>query len=139
MAMASVMNILMNLTLFPLKNRMLPDWDYAYPLLMLGYMYAVNGDWVVSVKLWLVVYVFYSFFFFKVLLCEHRMPELWTEGNERIWDFGEHTVASTSDVNPSVTGIASFVLLAGFNLHTIHHFFPTADHSILPKLNKILI
>ena len=48
-------------------------------------------------------------------------------------------MASTSDVDSSITGILSFVFLAGFNLHTIHHFFPTADHSILPKINKILI
>lgn len=48
-------------------------------------------------------------------------------------------MASTSDVNPKVTGIPSFVFLAGFNLHTIHHFFPTADHSILPKMNEILV
>ena len=67
------------------------------------------------------------------------MPELWTEGDERIWDFGEHAVSSTCDVNPGVTGVLSFVFMAGFNIHTIHHFFPTIDHSMLPKVNHILI
>jgi fatty acid desaturase len=139
MALASSMNIIMNLTVFPIKYKRWPDVDYAYPFILWAWMYFLNGDPFETLKLWFFMYIFYSFFFFKVLLCEHRMPELWTEGNARIWDFGEHTVASTSDVNPSVTGIFSYMFLAGFNLHAIHHFFPTADHSILPRLNEILI
>lgn len=132
------MNIIMNLTVFPFKLKKMPDWDYVYPLIIFIYMYTINGEILTSLKLWFCLYIFYSFFFFKILLCEHRMPELWTQGNPRILDFGEHTIASTSDVNPTVRGIASFLFLAGFNLHTIHHFFPTADHNILPKLNEIL-
>jgi fatty acid desaturase len=31
------------------------------------------------------------------------------------------------------------MLLAGFNIHIAHHLFPTADHSILPEINKMLI
>lgn len=78
LAMASVMNVIMNLTVFPLKYCRMPDWDYAYPLLVWLYMYVINRDALMSLKLWFFMYVFYSFFFFKVLLCEHRMPQLWT-------------------------------------------------------------
>jgi fatty acid desaturase len=28
----------------------------------------------------------------------------------------------------------SYLLLAGLNIHTPHHFFPTADHAVLPKI-----
>jgi len=74
LALASPMNIIMNLTVFPLKYKRLPDLDYAYPWTIWVWMYILNGDALTSLKLWFFIYFFYSFFFFKVLLCEHRMP-----------------------------------------------------------------
>lgn len=88
LAMGSAMNIIMNMTVFPLINKRKPNPDYFYPMVVFLFIYFINGNVTMSIKLWFFIYIFYSFFFFKILLCEHRMPELWTEGNPRIWDFG---------------------------------------------------
>lgn len=68
----------------------------------------------------------------KILLCGHRIQDTWTEGCEKIEDYGEHTINATSDTDVWITGIWSYLLLAGFNVHMAHHLFPTADHHILP-------
>lgn len=46
---------------------------------------------------------------------------------------------ATSDTDTWIRGILSYMLLAGFNVHLAHHFFPTADHHILPKIREIII
>ena len=74
LALASPMNIIMNLTVFPIKKRRWPDLDYAYPWILWAWMFFLNGSPFEALKLWFFMYIFYSFFFFKVLLCEHRMP-----------------------------------------------------------------
>ena len=45
---------------------------------------------------------------------------------------------ATSDTDAWIHGIFSYLLLAGFNNHVPHHFFPTADHYIHPQI-KIII
>jgi fatty acid desaturase len=45
---------------------------------------------------------------------------------------------STNDSDTWVTGIFSYLFLGGFNNHTPHHFFPTADLSVQPKIMKII-
>jgi hypothetical protein len=76
---ASPLNTIMNFLGFPRGNK--PDIQYIYPLLLIPLMYMFNQNLWNSCLLWFYMYSVYSFIFFKVLLCEHRMPELWTEGN----------------------------------------------------------
>lgn len=76
--------------------------------------------------------------FNRVLFCGHRVGETWTEGCERIEDFGEHTIYSTADTDVGIKGFLSYLLVGGFNIHTPHHFFPTADLAILPKILDII-
>ena len=45
---------------------------------------------------------------------------------------------ATSDTDAWIHGIFSYILMAGFNNHVPHHFFPTADHHMLPKIKKIM-
>jgi fatty acid desaturase len=45
---------------------------------------------------------------------------------------------STADTDTWITGIWSYFIYAGFNMHTPHHLFPTADLVILPKILKIV-
>ena len=47
-------------------------------------------------------------------------------------------MASTSDTDIWITGFWSLVLTGGFNQHTPHHLFPTADIAIFPKLMPII-
>ena len=72
----------------------------------------------------------------KVLFCGHRIQDTWTEGSEKIEDYGEHTVYATSDTDNWIHGVWSYILLAGFNVHVAHHFFPTADHRMLPLVDR---
>jgi fatty acid desaturase len=37
-----------------------------------------------------------------------------------------------------LTGFFSYLLVGGFNIHTPHHLFPTADLSALPKILAII-
>jgi fatty acid desaturase len=47
-------------------------------------------------------------------------------------------MASSSDTDIGLEGFFSLLLLGGFNIHTPHHFFPTADHAILPQIFEII-
>ena len=89
-------------------------------------------------KLHMCIYGFFGLLFNRMVFCGHRLQELWTEGAERIQDFGEHTMATTSDTDKWLTGFFSYLFLAGFNNHTPHHFFPTADETIHPKIMVII-
>ena len=45
---------------------------------------------------------------------------------------------STAETDPNETGYGSFLKYTGFNIHTIHHLFPTIDHDHLQKADKVL-
>jgi len=44
------------------------------------------------------------------------------------------TVINRKDIKESL-----FLILTHFGDHTLHHLFPTIDHSILPQIKNILI
>jgi fatty acid desaturase len=48
-------------------------------------------------------------------------------------------MATTCDTTTDLTGIFSFMFFAGFNIHSVHHMFPTADHSQFPKILPYII
>ena len=45
---------------------------------------------------------------------------------------------STADTDTRITGFWSYFLLAGLNIHTPHHLFPTADLAVLPQILQIV-
>ena len=122
----------LKLVIVPLTRFKLPDLWYSFPLFVFGFIYLNCDSFGEAVKFYLMIYCSFGFFMMKVLFCGHRLQELWTEGAEKIEDYGEHTVKATSDTDAWIHGIFSYMLLAGFNNHVPHHFFPTADHHILP-------
>ncbi len=123
--------MLLKLVILPIIRKTTPDPMYAFPILVFLACY-LNTSFATALKFYLVIYCSFSFLLMKVLLCGHRVQDTWTEGAEKIEDFGEHTVLATSDTDTWIHGIWSYLLLAGFNIHVAHHLFPTADHRILP-------
>ena len=131
-------NFLLKLFFVPLVKRKVPDFWYLCPLVMFLTFYMVSGDAWYALKLHIFLYGFYGLLLNRIIFCGHRLQELLTEGSERVQDFGEHTILSTNDTDTWIHGIFSYILLAGFNVHTPHHFFPTADLAALPKIFDII-
>ena len=129
----------LKLLVVPLTKFKLPDPWYCFPLVVLGFIYLNSETFGEALKMYMVIYCTFGFILMKNLFCGHRLQELWTEGAQKIEDYGEHTVLATSDTDPWIKGIFSYIFLAGFNIHVIHHLFPTADHHMLPKLKEILV
>lgn len=50
--------------------------------------------------------------------------------------WAEHQLIVTSDFAPNSKIVTS--LMGGFNLHVVHHLFPTVSHSHYPTLTKIV-
>lgn len=132
------LNFILKCILFPLAKKKMPDFKYFVPLSVFLTFYIVSGDCWFSIKLHLYIYAIYGFMANRILFCNHRLQELWSEGAERIEDFGEHTVLSTSDTDTWLSGFWAYLIAGGFNLHTAHHFFPTADQRVHHKITKII-
>lgn len=69
----------------------------------------------------------------------HHTPETMHEGDEidSSMDFGIFqldTVVDRKDVK-----ISQFLVLTHLGEHTLHHFFPTLDHGLLPQLNDVFV
>lgn len=132
-------NFIVKLFVVPLLKRKVPDFWYVCPFFVfLLFYFSSGGNAFLAIKIHLFLYGVFGFCFSRVLFCGHRLQELWTEGAERIEDFGEHTMASTNDTDVQVRGLWSYFLLGGFNLHTPHHMFPTADHHFLGELYGVV-
>lgn len=68
----------------------------------------------------------------------HHGPEIVHEGDEiKDLDFGIYQISAT--VNRIEADHNLFATLAYFGDHTIHHMFPSLDHSLLPQLYEIFI
>jgi fatty acid desaturase len=132
------LNFLLKIIVVPIIKRKKPELWYLLPMSVLLLFYCVSGDIWYSLKLHMFIYGLFGLVYNRVLFCGHRLQELWSEGAERIQDFGEHTISVTNDTDTWITGFYSYLFLAGFNIHTPHHFFPTADHAALPKIMTII-
>jgi fatty acid desaturase len=132
------LNLLLKIFVVPFLRRRMPDFWYLVPSIVFLTFYLKTGDWQYALKLHLFIYGIFGLIFNRVLFCGHRLQELWTEGAERIEDFGEHTMLATNDTDTGVTGFWAYLFLAGFNIHTPHHFFPTADLMAHPRILEII-
>lgn len=67
----------------------------------------------------------------------HHGPDLVHEGDEiDSLDFGIyqlHTIADRKEIGDELVKVLLY-----YGLHTLHHMFPTLDHSVLPKLQGAL-
>jgi fatty acid desaturase len=85
------------------------------------------------------MHIICSFTFLKLTFLGHRTGREWTEGNQEIRDFAHHQIeASTDTQSNDACGLLSYIAYLGFNIHAVHHIFPTADNHLLPRLDKIL-
>lgn len=131
-------NMVIKLIVLPVIRRVKPDVMYSFPLAIILWSYLVSGSFFEAFKLYLVIYCSFSFLLMKVLFCGHRVQDTWTEGSEKIDDYGEHTLCATCDTDTWIQGIWSYIVVAGFNIHVAHHLFPTADIHMLPQIDEIL-
>ena len=70
----------------------------------------------------------------------HRSERSWTAGDPGAQrDFGKHIVAATADHSVWLPLPASLLCFAMLNCHTIHHLFPTVDHSRLKSIYPIFL
>ena len=132
------LNFILKLFVVPILRKRKPDFWYLVPSFVILTFYYTTGNFWFSLKLHFFIYGVFGLIFNRVLFCGHRLQELWTEGAERIEDFGEHTVLATNDTDTWMSGFMSYLFLAGFNIHTPHHFFPTADLMAHPRIIKII-
>ena len=93
------LNFILKVVLFPITRRVRPQMVYSLPLTMIAFFYALSGSILSAISLYLVIYLTFGTLFMRVLLCGHRLQQLWTEGCEKIEDYGEHTVLATSDTD----------------------------------------
>lgn len=78
----------------------------------------------------------FGFLTSQLLFCSHRQNELWSEGAPEIRDFVLHTVSTTTDFETWTTNaFESIIIYSSFNMHVIHHLFPSIDHCKLPACN----
>lgn len=80
--------MILKLFILPIIKKVKPDIMYAFPLLIFSAAYLVNGSFMEALKLYLVLYCSFSFLLMKVLFCGHRVQDTWTEGSEKIEDYG---------------------------------------------------
>ena len=71
-------NMAMKLLVLPVIKQTTPDLLYSFPLLILLFATLVNNSFIVGLKLYLVIYCFFSFLLMKVLFCGHRVQDTWT-------------------------------------------------------------
>ena len=79
-------------------------------------------------------------FFFNVhaVAASHHAPPMTHEGDEfRSCDFGIYQLGSVFDRHETNSNL--FMTLAFFGYHSLHHMFPSLDHSLLPQLEEVFI
>jgi fatty acid desaturase len=133
-----LLNLLLKIVVVPLTKFSPPNLLYFLTLTPIILLYIINGDMYTSIYLFVVMQMSFGFFFAKSVFCGHRVPDLWTEGEAEVADFGLHTVMSSADTDQKSTGYHSLLIYTGFNIHVAHHFFPTIDHEHLWKVQEIL-
>lgn len=115
-------------------------WDDWLVLALPTAMYVLGNAniWIV-IQIWLFIIFMTSLMYgFVGINAGHHHKEIFHDGDElKSLDFGVYQLSATidrADVKQSL-----FLTLTNFGHHTLHHFFPTLDHSLLPQLNDILI
>lgn len=68
----------------------------------------------------------------------HHHTKIFHDGDSlKSMDFGIYQLAATIDRNDIKNSL--FLTLTNFGHHTLHHFFPTLDHAVLPQLQDIFV
>ena len=90
---------------------------------------------------WLLIHMACSYWFvFVGLIAAHHHPDIWHHGDELRYksnDWGIRQIEAVRD-RKDVTGNL-FLVVTLFGDHTLHHLFPTVDHSKLKHLYPVLL
>lgn len=69
--------MLLKLVILPITKQIKPDLMYSFPLLIFLISFFAH-NFVIALKLYLVIYCTFSFLLMKVLFCGHRVQDTWT-------------------------------------------------------------
>lgn len=112
--------------------------DFVGLLVPLSMFIFGKSDLIEVMKFWNLILICSGIFFGLIgITVGHHAPQVTHEGDEvhSSMDFGIYqldTVVDRKDVK-----VSQFLVLTHLGEHTLHHFFPTLDHGLLPQINKI--
>nr|XP_018906532.1 PREDICTED: cytochrome b5-related protein-like isoform X2 [Bemisia tabaci] len=116
-------------------------WPDVLGLIIPVLLCIANGGYILSgVLMWTWLILVSSFVFGAIdIVSAHHHPKLFHEGDaprhDRDWGLAQIDAARDRQ---EFTGILPLVLIA-FGDHTLHHLFPTVDHSILKYLYPVVM
>jgi fatty acid desaturase len=87
--------------------------------------------------IWTCIIMSGSFFFVgHAVAASHHAPPIVHEGDEfKSLDFGVYQLSAVFDRKEANSNL--FMTLAHFGFHSLHHMFPSLDHSLLPQLQDV--
>jgi len=110
------------------------------PLLELFIIWTLVGNEMSrAFTLWITMHSFSGFWLiFTSLIASHHHPDIYHAGDtpRQETDWGLRQIDATKDVTNK--GNSFFLVATTFGHHTLHHLFPTVDHSKLHLLYPIL-
>jgi fatty acid desaturase len=118
-------------------------WDEAVSLILPAFMFVCGNSTltissIASILLhWLLIVMIGSFAYSLFAFSNgHHGPNIVHEGDEiESMDYGAFQVRA--NVERAAINGNDFTVMAYYGQHTLHHLFPTLDHSILPQLEEI--
>lgn len=114
--------------------------DFIPFLVPLAMFWFSTSSLLTVIKIWTLIISFGGLWFGVIgITVGHHTPEVTHEGDEQhsSLDFGIFqldTVVDRRDVK-----VSQFLVLTHLGEHTLHHFFPTLDHGLLPQLNEVFM
>eukprot|EP01125_Pyxidicula_operculata_P001858 TRINITY_DN1172_c2_g1_i1.p1 TRINITY_DN1172_c2_g1~~TRINITY_DN1172_c2_g1_i1.p1 ORF type:complete len:467 (+),score=39.87 TRINITY_DN1172_c2_g1_i1:90-1490(+) len=143
-ALTIVMDYFTTFIVIPLKHPQSFRIEKLIPIVQLIFLTIGTRSLTTGVGLWFVMHSLNSFWLLSTSFCVHHQPDSWHDGDPHVRnrDYGEHILASTRDhtYEPySLMYIMKSLLFWGYlNEHTVHHLFPTIDHSRIASVREEL-
>lgn len=110
-------------------------------MLLLCFSYFINNSLISSYFCWLFMHLSCSYWFvFIGLIAAHHHPDIWHHGDDLKYnsnDWGIRQMEAVKD-RKDVTGNL-FLVATMYGDHTLHHLFPTVDHSKLHYLYPVFL
>lgn len=115
-------------------------WDDLLPLALPSSMFLLGKTniWI-AIKMWLFIIFLCSLMYgFLSVNAGHHHTQVFHEGDDlKSLDYGIYQLSATIDRNDVKSSL--FLTLTHFGHHTLHHFFPTLDHAVLPQLEETFL
>ena len=114
--------------------------EYTFPLIFLIILLLV-GQNLSTLFIWTTMHFASSFWFsFVGLIAAHHHPDIWHDGDKPTYESKDWGICQIDAVRDrAVVTNNLFLVSTMFGDHTLHHLFPTIDHSKLPLLRPIFL